>query len=160
MYSHDDVIKWKHFPRYWPFAREIHRSPVNSPHKGQWRGALMFCLICAWINCWLNNHQGGHLRHHPAHYDVIVMQPSTPGKFLPSISLKALKPWAQQTYYHNLQYHNVTCHLVAAAVTFADYTHVPNTEMSFCGMIKLIYGASLLKSIHVMCHIYTIVWFF
>ena len=31
--SHDDVIKWKHFPRYWPFVRGIHRSPVNSPHK-------------------------------------------------------------------------------------------------------------------------------
>ena len=31
----DDVIKWKHFARYWPFVREIHRSPVNSPHKGQ-----------------------------------------------------------------------------------------------------------------------------
>ena len=43
---HDDVIKWKHFPRYWPFVRGIHRSPVNSPHKGQWRGALMFTLIC------------------------------------------------------------------------------------------------------------------
>ena len=42
---HDDVIKWKHFPRYWPFVRGIHRSPVNSPHKGQWRGALMFSLI-------------------------------------------------------------------------------------------------------------------
>ena len=41
---HDDVIKWKHFPRYWPFVRGIHRSPVNSPHKGQWRGALMFSL--------------------------------------------------------------------------------------------------------------------
>ena len=41
---HDDVIKWKHFPRYWPFVRGIHRSPVNSPHKGQWRGALMFFL--------------------------------------------------------------------------------------------------------------------
>ena len=39
---YDDVIKWKHFPRYWPFVRGIHRSPVNSPHKGQWRGALMF----------------------------------------------------------------------------------------------------------------------
>ena len=39
---HDDVIKWKHFPRYWPFVRGIHRSPVNSPHEGQWRGALMF----------------------------------------------------------------------------------------------------------------------
>ena len=44
-YSHDDVIKWKHFPRYWPFVRGIHRPPVNSPHKGQWRGALMFSLI-------------------------------------------------------------------------------------------------------------------
>ena len=45
--SYDDVIKWKQFPRYWPFVRGIHRSPVNSPHKGQWRGALMFSLICA-----------------------------------------------------------------------------------------------------------------
>ena len=44
---HDDVIKWKHFPRYWAFGWGIHRSPVNSPHKGQWRGALMFPLICA-----------------------------------------------------------------------------------------------------------------
>ena len=47
---HDDVIKWKHFPRYWPFVRGIHRSQVNFPHKGQWCGALMFSLICAWIN--------------------------------------------------------------------------------------------------------------
>ena len=30
---HDDVIKWKRFPRHWPFVRETHRSPVNSPHK-------------------------------------------------------------------------------------------------------------------------------
>ena len=49
MYSlHDDVIKWRHFPRYWPFVRGIHRSPVNSPHKGQWHRALMFSLICVW----------------------------------------------------------------------------------------------------------------
>ena len=41
--------KWKHFPRYWPFVRGIHRSPVNSPHKGQWRAALMFSSICAWL---------------------------------------------------------------------------------------------------------------
>ena len=52
---HDDVIKWKHFPRYWPFVRGIHRSPVNSPHKGQWRGALMFSMIFAWINGWVIN---------------------------------------------------------------------------------------------------------
>ena len=44
---YDDVIKWKHFPRYWPFVRGIHRWPVNSSHKGQWRRALMFSLICA-----------------------------------------------------------------------------------------------------------------
>ena len=50
--SHYDVIKWKHFPRYWPFVRGIHRSPVNSPYKGQWCGALMFSLVCARINGW------------------------------------------------------------------------------------------------------------
>ena len=44
--NHDDVIKWRYFPRYWPFVRGIHRLPVN-PHKGQRRGALMFSLICA-----------------------------------------------------------------------------------------------------------------
>ena len=72
-YSDDDVIKWKHFPRNWPFVRGIHRSPVNSPHKGQWRGALMFSLICVWINDWVNNREAGHLRRYPARYDVIVM---------------------------------------------------------------------------------------
>ena len=70
---HDDVIIWKHFPHYWPFVPGIHRSPVNSPHKGQWRGALMFSLICARINSWINNREAGDLRHHRAHYDVIVM---------------------------------------------------------------------------------------
>ena len=44
--ENDDVIKWKHFPCYWPFVQWIHQSPVNSPHKGQWCGALMFSLIC------------------------------------------------------------------------------------------------------------------
>ena len=70
---HDDVIKSKHFPRYWPFARGIHRSPVNSPHKGQWRGALMFSLNWAWINGWVKNPEAGDLRRYRAHYDVIVM---------------------------------------------------------------------------------------
>ena len=56
--DHDDVIKWKHFPRYWPFAQVIHRSPVNSPHKGQWRRALMFSLICA-LNKRLSKHSWG-----------------------------------------------------------------------------------------------------
>ena len=47
--------------------------PVNSPHKGQWRGALMFTLICARINGWVNNREAGDLRRYRAHYDVIVM---------------------------------------------------------------------------------------
>ena len=72
-WTHGDVIKWKHFPRYWPFVRGIQRSPVNSPHKGEWRGALMFCLIGVWINGWVNNGEAGGLRCHRAHYDVIVM---------------------------------------------------------------------------------------
>ena len=71
--GHDDVIKWKHFPGYWPFVRGIHRSPVKSPHKGQWRGALMFTLICARINSWVNNREAGDLRRYPGHYDVTVM---------------------------------------------------------------------------------------
>ena len=71
--KHDDVIKWKHFPRNWPFVREIHRSPVNFPHKGQWRGALMFSLNYAWINDWVNNREAGDLRRQHGHYDVIVM---------------------------------------------------------------------------------------
>ena len=70
-------MKWKHFPRYWPFVRGIHRSPVNSPHKGQWRRTLMFSLICVWINGWVNNHEAGDLRRHRSHYDVIVMVPQS-----------------------------------------------------------------------------------
>ena len=71
---HDDVIKWKHFPHKWPFVRGIHWSPVNSPHKGRWRGALMFSLICAWINGWVNNREAGDLKRHRTHYDVTVMR--------------------------------------------------------------------------------------
>ena len=74
--SHDDVIKWKHFPRNWPFVWGIHRSPVNSPHKGQWRRALMFTLICARINGWVNNRYAGDLRRYRPHNDVIVMHSS------------------------------------------------------------------------------------
>ena len=62
--NHDDVIEWKHFPRYWPFVRGIHRSPVNSPHKGQWRGTLMFSFICTWINVRESNREAGDLRRH------------------------------------------------------------------------------------------------
>ena len=52
-------------------------SPVNSPHKGQWRGALMFSFIC--INGWVNNREAVDLRRHRAPYDVTVMKTWSPG---------------------------------------------------------------------------------
>ena len=61
------------FPRYWPFVKGIHRWPVDSLRKGQWRGALMFSLICAWTNDWENHRDASHLIRHLAHYDVSVM---------------------------------------------------------------------------------------
>ena len=66
---------WRHQmeTRYWSFVRGIHRPPVNSPHKGQWRRALMFSLICVWINGWVNNREAGDLGRYHVHYDVIVM---------------------------------------------------------------------------------------
>ena len=48
-------------------------SPVNSPHKGQWRGAFMFSLICALTNSWANNGDAGDFRRHCVHHNVIVM---------------------------------------------------------------------------------------
>ena len=54
-------------------ARGIHRSPVNSPHKGQWRGALILSLICVWTNNWANDGDDGDLTHHRAHSDVTVV---------------------------------------------------------------------------------------
>ena len=59
--------RWRHqmeaFPRYWPFVRGIHRSPVkspvNSPHKSQWRGTLMFSLICVRLNKRLSKQSWG-----------------------------------------------------------------------------------------------------
>ena len=46
---------------------------MNSPHKGQWRGAFMFSLIFVWINGWVNNREAGDLRRYRTHCDVIVM---------------------------------------------------------------------------------------
>ena len=63
----------EHFPRDWLFMRWIHRSPVNSPHKGQWRGVSIFSLIYAWTNGWVNNRDSGDMRRHRAHYVVNVM---------------------------------------------------------------------------------------
>ena len=68
---------WRHqmetFSALLAFCAENSPSPVNSPHKTQWRGAWMFSLICTWINSWVNNPEAGDLRRHRTHCDVSVM---------------------------------------------------------------------------------------
>ena len=77
-YLHSDWIMMTssngNIVRYWPFVRGIHRWPVNSPHKDQWREALMFSLICVWTNGWANKQDAGDLRRHRAHHDVTAMR--------------------------------------------------------------------------------------
>ena len=46
---------------------------IFQSHKLEWRGALMFALICVWINGWVNNREAGDLRRYRTHYDVTVM---------------------------------------------------------------------------------------
>ena len=59
------------------FMQGIHRPPLTSPHKGQWRGALIFSLICTWTNNWANNGDTRDLRRHRAHHDVTIMDTSS-----------------------------------------------------------------------------------
>ena len=68
---HDGVIKWKVF-RVTALC-EGNRSPVDSLHKGQWRGALMFSLIFAWTNGWANVQDPDVLNRHGVHYDITAM---------------------------------------------------------------------------------------
>ena len=82
--------------------RWIPRWTVNSPHKGQWRGALMFSLICAWIKHWVNSRVAVDLRRHRAPHDVNVM--ATAGfqksvQFICSEQIVYL-PWTSRFYQH------------------------------------------------------------
>ena len=68
---HDDVTKRKHFRVTGHLCGEF--PGRRWIHEGQWRGALMFSLICAWMKCWVNNREAEDLRRHRTHYDVTVM---------------------------------------------------------------------------------------
>ena len=84
-------LTWRHqmetFSALLAICAGIHLSPVNSPHKGQWRGALMFSLIFAWMNGWVNTREAGDLRCYHAHYDVLVMEFRSISHQLPKISI-------------------------------------------------------------------------
>ena len=70
---HDEIIKWKHFPRYWLFYSG--NSPVTGefPAQGPVTQSFDFSLICAWINDWVNNREADDLRRHQAYCDVTVV---------------------------------------------------------------------------------------
>ena len=72
-----DISWWRHqmeiFSALLAICAGNSPVPVNSPHKGQWRGALMFSLICVWTNGSVNNREAGDLRRYRVHYDVTVI---------------------------------------------------------------------------------------
>ena len=113
--THDDVMKWKHFPRYSPFVREIHRSPVNSHHKGQWCRALMSSLTCDWINNWVNNREGGSLRRHHAHYDVIVMTERVMKSWPYVLDISKIHPTIHWAPIHQYNLHHASMRNVLSA---------------------------------------------
>ena len=71
MYENRFLPWWRHPMK--TFSALLTICAMNSPHKGQWRGALMFSFISGWISGWVNNREAGDLECHRAHYDVIVM---------------------------------------------------------------------------------------
>ena len=122
---------WRHqmetFSALLGICAGIHRPPVNSPHKGQWPGALMFALICAWINGWVNNRESGDLRRLSVHYDVTVI-----GKLLDLITLllKAqftislpvfcrVKAWGKTV--HKPLFKPITTHMSVARLRWYNY---------------------------------------
>ena len=157
---YDDVIKWKQFPRNWPFVRGIHRSPVNSPHKGQWREALMFSLICVWINGWENNREVGDLRSYRAHYDVIVMEmhlwdviirpSSNSNGGLPIPSLKFKHGWMIEYQSHSMMV------LMICVISFGSslriYTVFQGAICDVCNIQSLSEQLTLMPSLKVIAN--------
>ena len=94
--------------------------PVNSPHKGQWRGALVFSLICVWINGWVNNRDAGDLRRHRGHYDVIVML-DWPCTFCLCDSMKRIS-FLYDTTVSTGPYQNLSLYLVSVSFCYSHQT--------------------------------------
>ena len=116
---HDGVTKWKYFPRYWPFVKSL----VDSPHKSQWRAALMYSLI--WTNGSANNPGTGDLSRHCAHYDVIIMVDglgvSKPFFSSPLVFFYIFQIGQNTGYIWNIVFTSDRCRRNLAAVTSVNY---------------------------------------
>ena len=66
--------RWHHQMETCVHCEGIHQWLVKSLNKGQWHGALMFALICAWTNSWASNWDANDFRCHRAQYDIIVIK--------------------------------------------------------------------------------------
>ena len=100
------------------FMQGIHRSPVNSPHKGQWRGALMFSLIYA-LNKRLSKQSWGWWfetlphpwRHCNGHLNLILSSTECLGRYFHNIVLgiktffhkKTCSQWVENESFVNTQ---------------------------------------------------------
>ena len=122
--------------RYWPFVRGIHRSPVDDPHKGQWRGALMYSVICAWWKR-LNKRDTGDWRHHRVHYDVTVIQ----WPYVQHIETRTKWPLLMSYFIHwifRYPMSNIllTSHLFLLLKSF--YNSWPNMELKIVVVIRIV----------------------
>ena len=120
----------KNIFRVMAFCQGNHRSLVASPHRGQWRGTLVFFFICAWTNVGANNGDAIDFRRHCAHYDVTVLhqQPctdslssTTPQKFVITKKKKKQNP-TEYVLFMNLKYKStVILNDARSSTTFLHY---------------------------------------
>ena len=138
--AHNDVIKWKHFPRYWRFMRGIHRWPVNSSHKGQWHNFDVFFDL-RWINGSANNCEAGDLRRHHVHYDVIVMV----NILCCNTGLTNLK-WNSKSHYLNFEHDTTWWVLGETPNLWFDFTRCRSREGTLERRLIIIWKTKRLKS--------------
>ena len=126
MLTHIFITWWRHqmeiFSALLTLCEGIHWSPVDSPHKGQWLGALMFSLICTWTNSWAINPDAGDLRRQHNHYDVTVM--NSVGHHTGSSNDLSLNL--------TVQYHSIAEQIL----TFCQVEHSEQTSLKFKSKYK------------------------
>ena len=104
--------------------------------------AELWCFLWSapWINGWVNNREAGELRHHRAHYDVIVMKSRTVSIVSGIHCTLRISDWLENVYFrtylsrlkeswryaeHRLTKMGVKCHPAQAAYfIWADFTKV------------------------------------
>ena len=68
--KHDDVIKWKYFPRNWPLVQGIHREPVTRSFDVFFDLRLNKLLSKQWWDWWLETLSRPLWRHCNVNYNL------------------------------------------------------------------------------------------